>query len=105
MEAGHFLYAEAEGNYIKVNYRSAGSGKIVQKLLRLTMKQAEEAMAACPFIIRCHRAFLVNVRQVVKVDGNSQGYRLRLEGCEEEVPVSRAYSKEVKRLIENKIED
>lgn len=105
VEAGHFLYAEAEGNYIKVNYRSAGSGKIVQKLLRLTMKQAEEAMAACPFIIRCHRAFLVNVRQVVKVDGNSQGYRLRLEGCEEEVPVSRAYSKEVKRLIENKIED
>lgn len=53
-----------------------------------------------PFIIRCHRAFLVNIRMVVKVDGNSQGYKLNLEGCEEEVPVSRAYAKEVKALIE-----
>lgn len=53
-----------------------------------------------PFIIRCHRAFLVNIRMVVKVDGNSQGYKLNLEGCEEDVPVSRAYAKEVKALIE-----
>ncbi len=105
VEADKFLYAEAEGNYVKVNYRSAKSGKAVQKLLRITMKQAEETVAAFPFIIRCHRAFLVNIRQVVKVDGNSQGYRLRLEGCEEEVPVSRAYTKEVKMLIESKVED
>lgn len=102
--AGSFLYAEAEGNYVKVNYRSAGGGKVMQKLLRATMKQAEEAVSACPFIIRCHRAFLVNIRQVVKVDGNSQGYRLRLEGSEEEVPVSRVYAKEVKTLIESKAE-
>ena len=30
------------------------------------------------------------------------GYKLNLEGCEEEVPVSRAYAKEVKALIENR---
>ena len=76
--------------------------KITWRLLRATMKQAEEAVSACPFIIRCHRAFLVNIRMVVKVDGNSQGYKLNLEGCEEEVPVSRAYAKEVKALIENR---
>ena len=64
------------------------------------LKQAEEAVAACSFIVRCHRAFLVNIRTVVKVDGNSQGYRLRLEGCTEEVPVSRGYAKEIKTLIE-----
>ena len=45
----------------------------------------------------------MNVRKVVKVDGNSQGYRLRLEGGGEKIPVSRAYAKEVKALIENKI--
>lgn len=104
VQAADFLYAEAEGNYIKVHYRSAQSGKIVQKMLRATMKQAEETIAACPEVIRCHRAFLVNVRRVVKVDGNSQGYRLRLEGSEEEIPVSRAYAKEVKSLIKTKVE-
>lgn len=103
-KAGDFLYAEAKGNYVKVGYRSDSDKekKITWRLLRATMKQAEEAVSACPFIIRCHRAFLVNIRMVVKVDGNSQGYKLNLEGCEEDVPVSRAYAKEVKALIENR---
>lgn len=100
VKAVDFLYAEAEGNYVKVGY--CLKGEITRKMLRATMKQAEEAVVACSFIIRCHRAFLVNVRKVVKVDGNSQGYRLRLEGCGEEIPVSRAYAKEVKALMENK---
>lgn len=101
VEADSFLYAEAEGNYINVVYRSEASGKVERKLLRTTMKQAEEAIADCTFIVRCHRAFLVNVKRVVKVDGNSQGYRLKLDGCEDEIPVSRAYAKEVKTLIES----
>lgn len=102
VKAGDFLYAEAKGNYVKVGYRSDSDKekKITWRLLRATMKQAEEAVSACPFIIRCHRAFLVNIQMVVKVDGNSQGYKLNLEGCEEDVPVSRAYAKEVKALIE-----
>lgn len=103
VQAADFLYAEAEGNYIKVHYRPVQGGRVVQKMLRATMKQAEEAIAACPFVIRCHRAYLVNMQWVVKVDGNSQGYRLRLEECEEEIPVSRAFAKEVKALIKNKV--
>lgn len=98
-----FLYAEAEGNYVKVVYYSVKGQGTIRKLLRVTMKQAEETIAGYSYIIRCHRAFLVNVRKVVKVEGNSQGYHLRLEGCEEEVPVSRAYAKEVKMLIENEV--
>lgn len=92
------LYVESNGNYIRVNYQKAG--KNVQCLLRATMKQAEEVTAVCPLVLKCHRAFLVNVRKVVKVNGNSQGYRLLLEGCPEEIPVSRGYSKQVKELIE-----
>ena len=103
VQASDFYYAEAEGNYVKVTFRSTKGEKLVQKMLRITMKQAEDAATACPFIVRCHRAFLVNTHLVMKVDGNSQGYRLRLEGCDEEVPVSRAYAKEVKTLIENKL--
>lgn len=102
VKADDFFYAEAEGNYVKVSYQSEKDGKIVRKLLRATLKQMEEAVATSPFIIRCHRAFLVNVQLVVKVDGNSQGYRLQLEGCQDEIPVSRAYAKEVKALIESK---
>ena len=99
IDARSFLYAEAEGNYVCLHYLSPKDNRPVSKLLRLTMKQAEAAIASAPFIVRCHRAFLVNLHQVTKVEGNSQGYRLRLEGCVDEVPVSRGYAKEVKALL------
>lgn len=98
MDAMSFLYAESEGNYVRLHYLSPHDQKQTSKLLRLTMKQAE-ASASAPFIVRCHRAYLVNLRRVNKVDGNSQGCRLRLEGCSDEVPVSRSYVKEVQALI------
>ena len=99
LDARSFLYAESEGNYVRLHYLSHKDNRPVSKLLRLTMKQAEAAVASAPFIVRCHRAFLVNLHQVSKVDGNSQGYRLRLEGCTEEVPVSRGYAKDIKARL------
>lgn len=102
MAAEDFLYAEAEGNYVLMVYRS-GAEETSRKLLRVTMKQAERVVEACPFIIRCHRAFLVNVRRVLTVSGNLQGYRLKLTGCEDEVPVSRAYARQVRGLIEDRL--
>ena len=99
IDARSFLYAEAEGNYVRLHYLSPKDNRPVSKLLRLTMKQAEASVSSASYIVRCHRAFLVNLHRVTKVEGNSQGYRLRLEGCAEEVPVSRGYGKEIKARI------
>lgn len=99
VDTSNLLFIEADGNYVKITYRK--NNETIRRLLRATMKQAEEVTSACPFIIKCHRAFLINLRAVSRVSGNSQGYRLSLYGCEEEIPVSRAYSKEVKTLIES----
>lgn len=96
VDAASFLYAEAEGNYVHFHYLASPDNRPSSKLLRLTMKQAEEAAAASQGIVRCHRAFLVNLRRVQQVEGNSQGCRLRLDGCADEVPVSRAYVSRVK---------
>lgn len=96
------LYAESEGNYVRLNYLASDSGKPVMKLLRLTLKQAGTAFSEYPYIIRCHRAYLVNLHRVKKVSGNAQGYRLHLEGCEEEVPVSRSYAADVKEALDNR---
>ncbi|MEG0647551.1 MAG: LytTR family DNA-binding domain-containing protein [Bacteroides sp.] len=99
LQACQLVCIEAEGNYIKVIYRK--QDKMEQRLLRATMKQAEEAVEACSFVVKCHRAFLVNIHAVTKVSGNSQGYRLSLQGCTTEIPVSRAYAKEIKGRIES----
>ena len=87
IDAISFLYAESEGNYVRLHYLSPHDQKQTSKLLRLTMKQAEVSASA------------PNLHRVTRVDGNSQGCRLRLEGCADEVPVSRSYVKKVQTLI------
>lgn len=99
VRAEDFLCAESVGNYVKVIYRSATDGKMVTKLIRTSMKRVEEAVSSCPYIIRCHHAFLVNLQKVKEIYGNLQGYLLRLDGLKLRVPVSRAYAKRVTELI------
>jgi len=88
------IYLEAYGNYVKVNYTEDNIVK--QKLLRTTIKQMEDELAPVSSIVRCHRAFLVNVKYISSVKGNSQGYRLIFDYPTEEIPVSRAYAKEIR---------
>lgn len=99
VKANDVLYGEAEGNYIKLRFINAETGAPASRLLRTTMKQAADDFAAFPYIIRCHRAFFVNINRVSGVDGNSQGYRLGISGCADAVPVSRAYTKTVHELL------
>lgn len=92
------LYLEACGNYVKVFYQR--EGEIRQKMLRTTIKQMEDSLENFPFILRCHRAFLVNINRITTVKGNSQGYKLVFSGIADEVPVSRAYTKALREQVE-----
>ena len=94
---GDLLYIESEGNYIKVTYLQ--EDQVHQRMIRNTLKQTEQITQPFNHIIRCHRAFLVNTHQVIKIDGNARGYYLTLRHCTHEVPVSRAYSSILKETI------
>jgi DNA-binding LytR/AlgR family response regulator len=83
------IAVEAADNYCKFHFLKDGQHKT--KLLRMTMKEAEEALPSAPHFYRCHRSFLVNGGMVEEVLGNSQAYRLKLMHLEEAVPVSRAF--------------
>ncbi len=65
-------------------------------MLRATIRQIEEQLAPCGRIIKTHRAFLVNAGRIVSISGNSQGYRLTLPFVTDQVPVSRAYARELR---------
>ncbi len=97
LDINELLFMEANGNYVNICYSE--NGQIKRKVLRSTIKQMEELLYEFPFILRCHRAFLVNINVIRQVEGNSQGYHLLLKNIEDEIPVSRAYSKEVKDRI------
>lgn len=83
----HLLFAKADGNYTELTI-CTGNG-VTTELKRISLKQFEAQLNAYPFLLRCHRAYLVNLLQVKKASGNAQGYVLSLNMTEENVPVSR----------------
>jgi hypothetical protein len=82
-----FIYAESESNY--VNFYILKEGKIFKHMIRNSISNVEEQLSAIPFLIRTHRAFIVNLKKVRTKKGNTLGYRLRLDGVDKEIPVSR----------------
>ncbi len=84
-----FLFAEAEGNYISIYYKK--NGKTERRQLRQTMKQLATELQDYPKIMRIHRAYLVNLDHIAHVEGNSQGYKLNIDGYNGEIPVSRGF--------------
>ena len=55
----------------------------------------------CDIIMQCHRAFIVNLRQVAKVDSRNSGIALVMKNCDDIVLVSKQYTLEVKERIKN----
>nr|MBB6231108.1 hypothetical protein [Mucilaginibacter sp. FT3.2] len=88
-KAEDLLFAKASGNYI--TFTTFKDGFLRNELKRISLKQLEIQLAAYPYLLRCHRGYLLNVQRVVKLSGNSQGYLISFDRTEDKVPVSRAY--------------
>ena len=92
-----FLYAEAVGNYVKVYQWS--DNQIRTDMIRATMKQVEGDMQACRSVVRCHRAFLVNLQQVEQIVARSGAMQLLIRHSHDSIPVSRSNAAQVKEAI------
>ena len=91
------LYIEAVGNYVKI-YQLC-DGQVRSDMLRATSKQMEEDLCAYPMIVRCHRAFLVNLQQVERIVSKAGSMQLFIKHCDESLPVSRSNMTQVKEAI------
>lgn len=98
LQISHLLYIEAVGNYVKVCHLD--NGQVRADLLRATMKQMEETLKDYPMIVRCHRAFLVNLGQVERIVSHSGSTQLLIKYCHESLPVSRSNMSQVKATIQ-----
>ena len=97
LQISHLLYIEAVGNYVKVCHLCDGQAR--SDMLRATMKQMEETLQDYPMIVRCHRAFLVNLGQVEQIVSHSGSTQLLIRQCHEFLPVSRSNMTQVKSAI------
>lgn len=81
------LFVKADGNYVELTINK--NGQLFTELKRISLRQLESQLAGHPFLFRCHRAYLVNIMQIGKVLGNSQGYFLSFRLPADQIPVSR----------------
>ena len=97
LQISHLLYIEAVGNYVKVSHLR--DNQVHADMLRATMKQMEETLQGYPMIVRCHRAFLVNLSQVEQITSHSGSTQLLIKHSHESLPVSRSNMAQVKAAI------
>ena len=97
LEISNLLYIEAVGNYVKVVNKQ--DGEVHTNMLRATMKQMEDSLQAYPMIVRCHRAFMVNLGQVEQISSNSRAMQLVMRHSHDAIPVSRSNVNKLKELL------
>lgn len=97
IDMSDFLFIESIGNYVQVHYFK--DSKICKAMLRSSLKRIEAQLKEHTSLVRCHRAFLVNVNKIVQAKGNSQGLSLALVNSDHRIPVSRNYTKDLKDKI------
>ena len=97
LRISHLLFVEAVGNYVKVSHLR--DDQVHTDMLRATMKQMEETLLGYPMIVRCHRAFLVNLGQVEQIVSHSGSTQLLIKHCHESLPVSRSNMSQVRAAI------
>ena len=97
LDIADLLYIEAVGNYVKV--MQIHDGEVMTNVLRATMKQMEDTLQAYPMIVRCHRAFLVNLSQVEQISSHSHAMQLVMRHSHDAIPVSRSNMAQIKEAV------
>lgn len=94
---GQIDYITSQDNYFEVVWQT--DEKINKKLLRGTLARTEETVKPFPSLFRSHRAYIVNLDKVISIEGNAQGYRLKLQNNPEIIPVSRSRGQQMLELL------
>lgn len=94
---GEFIYAGSDGNYVV--FHLIRQDRTSEVTIRNSISEIEQQLSVIPFIMRTHRAFIVNTGKVISKKGNSLGYQLKLKGSNNIIPVSRQNTRKFDELI------
>ncbi|MFC2119287.1 LytR/AlgR family response regulator transcription factor, partial [Bacteroidota bacterium] len=92
-ELDNLLFIRSANNYVEIYWKKGDDTKKI--LLRTSLQKAADKLTIFPKVYKCHRTCVVNIENINKVLGSSQNCRLLFDGVDEEIPVSRNYSKEL----------
>jgi len=92
LKTENLLFIKAADNYIEVHFLENGVHS--KSLLRNSIKKMETTFIQTP-IIRCHRSFIVNTKNIELAKKTASGFDLKLHQVSElTIPVSKSYISE-----------
>lgn len=93
-----FLLAESEGNYVTFYFMV--DNKVEKSIIRNSISHIENQLGSFESFFKTHRAFIVNLNKVKEKSGNVLGYKLKLNGVDKEIPVSRQNTKHFNKRMD-----
>jgi DNA-binding LytR/AlgR family response regulator len=87
-----FLYASASSNYLDLFYLE--NDQVKTAIIRLSLKALLNQLQDYPQIRRVHKSFVINVNNIVSVEGNARSLNVQLKQSDTEIPVSRSIARE-----------
>ena len=84
-------YIKAKGNYSEIHFIKNSVAE--KKMMLVSLKIVEEQLKSVKNLERCHKSYIINLRRIIRISGNSQGYKLQFEGIKAKIPVSRSFPK------------
>ena len=91
------ILIQSYDNYAKI-ITSNGDG-VTSQLIRSSLKNIQSQITF-PFIIRCHRSYIINLSRIEQVKGNARDFRVKLRGHQEWLPISREAYRKLNALFE-----
>jgi hypothetical protein len=98
----NLLAIQSVDNYVTIYWED--SGVLKSQMLRNTLTNIHCQTSHLPWLFRSHRAWILNLQKIIHIDGNAQGYKVKLPLLETQVPVSRNNIAAFKELAEKRIE-
>jgi len=97
LSVDQLYYVESDANYLKLAIME--DGKLQTKSIRLTIKQLEEATQGFTQLMRCHRAFVVNISHVTYFEGSANKGELHFDIIKDVIPVSKTYASTISDVL------
>ncbi|MEC3908076.1 LytTR family DNA-binding domain-containing protein [Tamlana sp. 2201CG12-4] len=90
------LYLESADNYVVIFYLDQEEVKRI--LIRNSLKKLE-ALFASSILKRCHRSYIVNVKNIKLIEKASRKYLVHIKNTDTIIPISKNYIPEFSQMI------
>ncbi|HZK95151.1 MAG TPA: LytTR family DNA-binding domain-containing protein [Prolixibacteraceae bacterium] len=91
------LVFHSSGNYIEIFWLENQIRR--KKLFRQTFAFVEQYMKDKPDFKKCHRCWMVNLKKIEALSGNSKGYFVEMNKLGFKIPISRNYISNFRELL------